>query len=366
MTIMKYLVLYFFVLSTIGCSQNESTKININNNIVKIITTRAYEANRKFEKLELGEPVKNLGFDKKMGLDWSWRKEYIDQYGNILRSETVDLPNQKTNSKTVILKNYFQPDSHKLSSIKTFQIAESDTTSLNFEQFIRNQSGQLIEIQKSYFDFKTKKDKIIEKVIFSYNKFGDKIKFETFENDGLKEKTEYVYDQTNIELRQLTKEVHESFGKFEFKEIFEYEKRKIDKTLKYNRKYYENNKLLSSKNFILSDYKFDIPSITIIEGYDDINSTVEILPDGSKVNQKFDKPESFKSTILKKTDLNGNVIEYDLVKQLFGEQYNELSNIHTNYKCKYTYNDKRDWIQIDFSPYNEVRYIIQREIEYLK
>lgn len=319
---------------------------------VKIINTRAYSTKQEFDKFVINEPVYDLGYDKTMGMDFSWRTRHFDKYNNLIYIETF---NQDKNGEEEITtrttQEYYSPSERKLSLIEE----KWNDEGLFTKEYIRNNKGQLLELKE------LTNNKLTNKTIFTYNLYGQCIKEEIFTENGLFESTTYDYQSTSPTADNIIKSVRERFGKEKTRRETTYERNNNNLVTKEIFKYYNNFRLATDVTTYYSDYEKKVATKITTEGFDGF-----LVP----ADQRVDNQKSTTEIVLNKF---GDIIHY----KYKSFRINDISNVTLldqvgvtkDYQYEYTYNERNDWtkiiLKVNLFPGKFDQFIIVREIKYL-
>jgi hypothetical protein len=292
-----------------GCRNTLITK----DETVKIIKTKTYSTKPEFDKIVADKPEYNIGYDKTLGLDFSFSKKHFDKYNNVIYQEDFQL-NNKNEEETIrtISYNFYSAKEEKLSSEKLEGKLYGE---YNYTEYVRDEKGQLIEIRVQSLN------KLQKKTICSYNDSGQRIKEEVYEENGLGETQLFFYDSPSLVKGNLIKLVRTGSINDNWKQEILYEYNKDNKISKQDRKYFEFGKLISDLTTEYYDYSGEIATKKIIESYD----APTTLSDGTIKDSR-----QYKSVI--KISLNDN--------EDISEYTEEMGGLVTTYKCDYTYNEK--------------------------
>ena len=347
---MKYITILSLSFAFISCLKNDSSESTSKQNISKVITTKAFTAKQEFDNLVEDKPALTMGYDRTLGMDFTWNTKHLDKFGNIIYQEDLNL-NDKGEQEVYrkITKEYFDPEQRKLSRI----FDESKIYGKTEEKYVRNDQGQLQEI------LKTRNEKLDEKTVYTYNEVGQRTKRELFKEAGIYEINLYIYDSPSLTDGNVKQETHKVFGDDGYTEELEYERTKDNKILKLRRKYFENEKLQSDVTTSYTAFIKDFPTMEVREGYDSPTT----YTDGTVIQS-----EPYRMTTKYALNDNGDIIEYkSIVERLTKAEKRSVFDFDliTIYKCDYTYNENKDWIKLIFSPEPKIKYIISRDIKYL-
>jgi len=331
-----------------GCSNTKSQKADV----VKIIKTRTYFAKYEFNKLVIDKPAYSLGYDKTMGLDFSWLISHFDKYNNVVYFETLNIDQdgkERVTSRTT--QSYYSPSTRKLALIKEVLDGGSFTT-----EYIRDNQGQLTQkIERS-------NSSILGKTLYSRNYTEQIITEERYNENNLHEKRTYYYDQPSLDPDKYIKMVEEGFGEENYIMEYNYE-RSYDNKIKVERyRYYKNGKTITDFTTSYSNYIEGKATQVIKEGYSGSESESGQLNDPIRILIEI-KLNSFGDIIEFKSDVN------NLIKK---EHYDLLETISNKsiYNLSYTYNERKDWtkliLSINDSGLGNRYYIVTREIEYIE
>jgi len=353
---MKYIFNFFLLIGifiiSLSCSDKSPKLIPYDNSIVKIIKTSAYEAENEFDEIVPGEPVYDLGYDRTMGLDFSWRIEHFDKYNNIIYKERFhlnDYGEEEVYGK--VINEYYSLGEGKLSKriIDEYGITEI--------KYIRDEEGRVLEIQT------INNDKLFEKTIYAYNESGQRIREEKFKKDGLDKIGEFYYNSEDKE-GKIIKEIH-SWQK----EISKY-------TIEWNYEWYEDGLLYKSRKRcyefgkvitdLFSQYENYHGAIASKESTTGFETPDAILSGKSQEDAKYDVDYSIERIY----NNNGDLVRY-IKSSEYCDDYitGEQSYPYTiqDYRCEYIYNKKYNWIKAILFPLpiSTDSFIIIREIVYL-
>jgi hypothetical protein len=390
-------IIAFFLKTTLGCASKSQGNASTENNVVKIIKLKVYEAKRDFDKSVIDEPVYAMPYDENLDMDLYWSVEYFDKYDNILKLERYKIDdNGKEEVLYTTYYQYYSPEKKRLSSIKTEHSSENWNEE---EKYIRNSDGLLMEI------IKYTKLSVSHKTVFTYNATGQKVKEEIYEQKGLKESFDYTYDSPQKDESHIVKEIHVYYdlkGK-EVSNDLNYESSSVEierkwsnegKVISSRRKEFQKGELLSDRKCYYNQHIGDIATEIIEEGFDppikimSLNGSNKIISTGGR--------RHFRSKTIKTLDSNNNVIEYtrsgkvldekDLVtkskepiEDILATQLDKPASkkliepgfypkpageYEDKQTYKYTYNKKNEWTEVLHSTSYQ-KYIITREIKYL-
>jgi hypothetical protein len=320
-------------------------------NAVKAFKTRVFYAKNQFDEIVSDKPAYRMGYGGTLGMDFTWNTKYIDEFDNVILQEDFMLDssgNENVYRKTY--RDYFSPIDHKLSSIRT-----EEGKRVTKETYLRNDKGTLLTLKKE------KAGALDQKVQFSYNDTGQRVKVEVFKEDGLVEMTSYVYDLPSFENGKIVKEVHEVLGKDGYREEFEYERANENLITRLRARVFYDGKLQSDIVTLNSNFVKSFATRRIEEGYNSPTKSV----DGTVYPST-----PFKMTSMFTLNEEGNVIGYTSELEDSGEFSGDdlLRSFRslTEYKCQYVYDENRNWIKLVFSPNVKDKYILTREITYFE
>ena len=330
-----------------GCASKNQDSLSNEEKVVKIIKTKAYTTRPDFDKLAIDRPTYDMGYDRTLGMDLSWGVQYFDKYGNILKWEKFkyDTTDDENIYKTIYY-HYYNPQEKKLSLIKT----DMGNWGSSEQKFIRNEDGRLVEC------ITTTGSAMDEKILYSYNSSGKKIKKDVYEKEGKTESYEYVYDLPFKDSSNLVKEVCTNI-KRNYKTETEKKWSSDGKIILERYKVISAGKLITDMTFNYSKHVGEIPLEETRIGFQTV-----IVGDPTVVRQKIVRELNNNQDIVKykmeELDEKGKVIQPTILK--------EISNIamYRGHELKYTYNDKNDWVELLLSAHNQ-KYIIVRDIKYL-
>lgn len=347
-------------LGAYSCASKSDDYSSAQDAIVKIIKTKCYSTRTSFDKLDKDKPEYDMGYDETIEMDFSFSTKYLDKYDNVIKLENFMLDstgNERIYRTTTY--QYYSPEKKQLALVKI----KSDYGNEE-NKYIRDNTGLLIEIIKSTGE------KMFEKTVYKYSSSGQAIKKEVYREKGLKESFEYIYDSPKKDSGRIIKEIETNYGP-SFTVEREYRWTEEGKNTSTRIKEFENGQLLSDLTFYYKKNSGDIVTEEVIEGY---NAPLkEVSQDGTV--KKIVKCEPFRGTTIKTIDKHYNILTYSYSTEDLNEKgqvipkkkLGLLSDIYPNpriYECKYTYNQKGDWIELLFSADNQ-KYLVFREIKYL-
>lgn len=353
---LKILFAGIVLMSQTLCTNNEKNKTLDSSKIVKIVKTSAFTAKNEFDKLVPDEPVYDLGYDRTMGLDFSWRIKHSDEFDNILCLEKYR-QNKKGEEEVLetVYNKYFSSSEGKLSNVKIDKIF-----GITEKKYNRNEEGVLMEIQT------LENGKMDEKIICTYNEFGQKVKEEIYQESGLVKSFQYTYDIPSLSNGNIIKEIHHSIGKYKYRIEYDYYWSESNHLIKSKRKYYQDGKLLSDLVTHYESYVGNIATKEITEGYNLIFDTLS----REYIDEELIQQRLYRTTIDKSLNSYGDITKYIRFSKHIDQDGNEIKrsllyDIGDVYECEYTYNKRNDWIKVLLSVDPFTKYIIIREITYI-
>jgi len=353
---MKQIFILLNIVIILGCDSKSRDNSSSEDKAVIIIKTKAYTTKPNFDKLTFDRPMYNLGYDEIISMDFSWSVKYFDKYNNMIKLEKFNLDsNGSEKIYTTKVYQYYSPEKNQLSYVKIKNDWGNEE-----EKYIRDSNGQLKEI------IKNSSDTMNEKTVYTYNSTRQKIKKETYKQNGLVESFEYVYDSPQKDNSHVIKEIR-YYSNYRVETEYKWLN---DKITSGRRKYFEDEKLVSDMTTYYKNYVGNVPTEEIAEGID--NSLKQVSEDGSVLRTIEGTP--FRRKVVKTLDDHKNILTYSTLIEDIDENGQTIApssfdlglGTHRQriYECKYTYNQKNHWTELLFSADNQ-KYLVVREITYL-